>query len=484
MSSSSSKVALESAQDIFDFFGENQAPLFYVSSTAYNILGSDAWIGNLSFVNSIDSFSGQHPRIFTAIPEPGIAPRTIEASNNFLLAQPSVVEHVRRAGPGAGVLFLMFDEHTEALAQGLGLKIAHPPAKLHRHLDSKITTTRLADRAGIRSVPNVLAAVKSYRALLEVGDGLGPDLVVQLPHGHSGATTFFISSEDDYRIHAERIAAHAEVKVMKRIRCRQTTIEGCVTRRGTLAGPLMTEMVGYPELTPFAGGWCGNEVFASEASDLISTDVRRQASRAVIAMGEQLREVGYAGYFGLDLLLDQDSGALYLGEMNPRLTGATLLTSQASLDHRQPPLLLFHLLEYFGIDYSFNIEQFNELWIEPGPAMNWSQLILDHVEPEPAKITQAPPSGVWHIDADGTPCFSRTAFQMQAPAGESEAFLMRTIDVGATIWKGACAGRLIARGRLMDDGYRLSERAAAWIRGFRKLFHSIPDLPSSSNSTE
>ena len=170
----------------------------------------------------------------------------------------------------------MFDEHTEALAQGLGLKVAHPPAKLRKRLDSKITTTRLATRAGIASVPNMLASVPSYRALREVAEGLGPDLVVQLPYGDSGTTTFFISSEDDYRLHADNIAAHPEVKVMKRIRCRQTTIEGCVTRRGTLAGPLMTEMVGFPELTPYPGGWCGNEVFAPEASSLISTDIRRQ----------------------------------------------------------------------------------------------------------------------------------------------------------------------------------------------------------------
>ncbi len=81
---------------------------------------------------------------------------------------------------------MMFDEHTEALAHGVGLKVAHPPAKLRRHLDSKITTTRLAARAGIASVPNVLAPVNIYRALREVADGLGPDLVVQCPIGSLG----------------------------------------------------------------------------------------------------------------------------------------------------------------------------------------------------------------------------------------------------------------------------------------------------------
>ncbi len=60
---------------------------------------------------------------------------------------------------------------------------------------------------------------------------------------------------------------------MRRIRCRQTAIEACVTRRGTIVGPLMTELVGFPELTPYKGGWCGNEIFA----DAFPRAVRDQA---------------------------------------------------------------------------------------------------------------------------------------------------------------------------------------------------------------
>ena len=478
----SGKISLNGAKDIFDFFRANQNPLFYVSTSTYNILGADQWIGNLRFINSIDSFDGDHPQVFTAIPPPGIEPTAIEAANNYLLAHPSVAEHLRRAAPGAGVLFLMFDEHTEALAHSLGLNLAHPPAKLRQHLDSKITTTRLAALAGIPTVPHVLAPVDCYRTLREVARDLGPDLVVQLPYGDSGATTFFISSETDYRPHADQIAAESEVKVMERIRCRQTTIEGCVTRHGTLAGPLITEMIGFPELTPFAGGWCGNEVFGIGASTLISPDVRRQAQRAVVAMGEQLRREGYWGVFGLDFLLDQDYGTLFLGEMNPRITGATPLTNQAALERHQPPLLLFHLLEHLGIDFSFDIEQFNQLWVEVGPVADWSQLIIEHIRHESETLVQVPLSGVWRMDPHGEqhgePEFLHPAFQTHAPVDESEAFFMRTIDAGRTASQGRCLGRLTMRNRLMDDDYRLTARAAAWIRGFRQIFDSSAKPPA------
>lgn len=472
MPSPSKKISLDGAKDILGFFREYREPLFYVSSSTYNVLGAEEWIDSLSFINSLDSFDGHHPRIFTAVPPRGVNPTGITGACNFLLSQSSVAEHVRRPGPGAGVLFLMFDEQTEALARGLGLNIAHPPAKLRQNLDSKIATTRLATRAGISSVPNVLTHVDSYRTLREVATELGTELVVQLPLGDSGATTFFISTETDYRAHAEEIAACPEVKVMKRIRCRQTTIEGCVTRHGTLAGPLMTELVGFPELTPFAGGWCGNELFAADASTLISPEVRGQAGRAVIAMGEQLRQEGYWGSFGLDFLLDQDSGALYLGEMNPRITGASPLTNQAAREQKQPPLLLFHLLEWLGIDFSFDIDEYNQRWVEAGQGPNWSQLIIDNVRDEAETLTRVPPSGIWQMQPDGEPRFLRQAFNTRAVADESEGLFMRTIDAGQMTVQGGCAGRLTLRGRVMDDDYRLTPRSARWISGFRQIFDS------------
>ena len=50
---------------------------------------------------------------------------------------------------------------------------------------------------------------------------------------------------------------------MRRITCREAAIEGVITRHGTLVGPLMTELAGFPELTPYGGGWCGNDVHGS-----------------------------------------------------------------------------------------------------------------------------------------------------------------------------------------------------------------------------
>jgi hypothetical protein len=77
---------------------------------------------------------------------------------------------------------------------------------------------------------------------------------VQTPYGDSGQTTFFVASRPDWDEHEAQMVGQ-ELKVMKRINCREAAIEGVITRHGTLVGPLMTELTGYPELTPYGGGW-------------------------------------------------------------------------------------------------------------------------------------------------------------------------------------------------------------------------------------
>jgi hypothetical protein len=458
---------MKTLSEIRRFFAQNETPIYYFNTTPFNLLGAEKWIGGLRFVNTVDSFAQAHAPAFA--PEDAAVQQlsSVEAANQYLLEHPDVARFVRRGGKA---LFLMFDEQNEERARRLGLQVCLPAAAFRNQLDSKVVTTELANRAGVASVPNVLARIESYTELRRVCSALGPELVVQLPYGDSGKTTFFVSNEDDFRRHGRHIAAQPVVKIMRRIRCRQLTIEGCFTRRDTLVGPLQTELVGFAELTPFGGGWCGNEVFPGGIGDLLTADVRRQAQQATLAMGEQLRRAGYRGCFGLDFLLDQDTGALYLGEMNPRITGATPLTSQAMLEAGSIPLMLFHLLEWFGLDYELDAAAFNQQWMRAEHVRSWSHMILEQTDSAPSVVQAVPPSGLWQMQANGTVRFSRSVFSADAVSDESEAFFLRTVNPGQLQAKGMSLGRIVLRGRLLTGDHQLNDRALAWIRGFKAHF--------------
>jgi hypothetical protein len=192
--------------------------------------------------------------------------------------------------------------------------------------------------------------------------------------------------------------------------------------------------------------------------------------QATVTLGQQLLDVGYRGYFGVDYLLDQDSGDLYLGELNPRITGATTLTSQAAIDSGRVPLLLYHLLEWFGVDYRVDVREFNYRWLAPPSAVTWGQLIIEHTAETDEVAADAPPSGVWRLTGDGVVSLVRRECHPRAVADETEALFLRTVDAGQTVSAGRSLGRLLTRGRLLTDDWQLTPRAAAWVRGFRRQF--------------
>src|SRR3954453_12363544 len=171
---------LRGISEIRAFLRTNATPVFFVSPTAFNLLGIDRWVRNFFYVTYFDSFAGSHPRVFVPTDRQRRDFTSIEDICNHLLRDPEVRAWIASHGPGGKVAFLMFDEESEALAAELGLEVVHPSAALRDHLDSKIVTTLLGNEAGVPSVPNVLGRASSYEELfaLATGGGLGDDLVV------------------------------------------------------------------------------------------------------------------------------------------------------------------------------------------------------------------------------------------------------------------------------------------------------------------
>ena len=184
---------------------------------------------------------------------------------------------------------------------------------------------------------------------------------------------------------------------MKRINCRGSAIEACVTRHGTIVAPLMTELVGFKELTPYKGGWCGNEIFPNA----FTPDIRAKAAKYTQQFGDQLREEGYKGYFELDFLIDQDDQNIYLGELNPRVTGASSITNHAVFALADVPLFIFHILEYMDRDYELDVAEINQRWAQEDNVDSWSQLVVKHTKDSIEYVTEAPRSGIWKMQKGG-----------------------------------------------------------------------------------
>mgnify|MGYP001267178354 CR=1 FL=1 len=461
---------LKGLSDIRRFFHRNAEPIYFISATNFNLLGMDEWIRNFNYICAIDCFDGTHPHVYVPPELPHKPFESIEDINNYLLGHPDVRKLFEQRGGAGKAVFLMFDEQTEKLCEAAGLEVCFPPASLRTLIDDKMETTRIAERAGVKCVPNVLARVDSYETLRKVSRRLGNDLVVQTAFGDSGHTTFFISNERDFKKHEKEIIESPEVKVMKKIRCRGSALEACVTRHGTIVGPLMTELVGFPELTPYKGGWCGNEVFAGA----FKAHTRRNARKSAVAFGEELRKMGYKGYFEVDFLTDLDTGKVYMGECNPRITGASSMTNFSAFAHADAPLFIFHLLEWMGVSYDLDVDELNERWANPDNIDTWSQLVIKHTNDSVSRITDAPSSGIWELEGDHRIKYVRSQTHRRTVQAENRAFFLRIAGRGDYLYEGADLGILVSPGRFMDEDFQLTDRAKWWIEGIRAQYASTP----------
>jgi len=76
---------LRGVADIRGFFRTNRTPIYFVSPTAFNLLGIDRWVREFKFVNYFDSFGGSHPNVFVPEERPYREFESIEEINSYLL---------------------------------------------------------------------------------------------------------------------------------------------------------------------------------------------------------------------------------------------------------------------------------------------------------------------------------------------------------------------------------------------------------------
>ena len=261
-----------------------------------------------------------------------------------------------------------------------------------------------------------------------------------------------------------------ELKVMRRIDPRAVAVEACLTRHGTVVGPVMTDLTGYPELTPYRGGWCGNDIFP----EALPPEHRARARELTRKLGDRLAQEGYRGLLEIDYLVDTDSGELFLGELNPRISGISSMTNVSASAYADMPLFLFHLLEYMNVDYEIDVEEINRRWSAHDATDVWSQLVLKEPEDRVELLTATPTTGVWRLEGVSQIAFSRWGNDWHSLQDDGEGFYLRVLAPGDYLYKGADLGILVTRGRLQTEENELTRRCRHWINGIHAQFAGTP----------
>ncbi|AHG50144.1 hypothetical protein RLEG12_00655 (plasmid) [Rhizobium leguminosarum bv. trifolii CB782] len=327
----------------------------------------------------------------------------------------------------------------------------------------------IGSKAGLPSEPYTMGPARTYKELLFSAGraGLGTDLIVQACFGGSGRRTFFIASKEDYNRYASTLSVQPDVKIIKRFNRRSAAVEACVTPSCTLVGPLMTDVVGNPELTPYKGGWAGNGIPAGTCSEEIRTKAREMTRR----FGDQLLKEGYRGCFKLEIVID-DHGEAYPGDLHQLISGASSLTDRAAFALTCAPMFLFHLLGLSGIGCDADMKGPDDRFSREEFVGSWPHLVIKSTMPLGEIVTHAPATGIYRMTLDGSVSYDRFANPWEAIGSDEQAFFLRLTDAGDFLYEGGCLGVLFVRWQVTNHESELNERARDWIRGIESFYGS------------
>jgi hypothetical protein len=171
--------------------------------------------------------------------------------------------------------------------------------------------------------------------------------------------------------------------------------------------------------------------------------------------------------------VDTDTGELYLGELNPRISGVTSMTSVSAGAYADMPLVLLHLAEYLDLDYELDVAEINDRWARTAAVDEWSQLVIKDTGTDIEHLTAAPATGVYRLDGHGGATFAARGNDWHAIHDQSEAFYLSVLGPGDYRYPGADLGLLVARTRMQTDGNELTPRAHEWIEAIRGQFEGV-----------
>lgn len=363
--------------------------------------------------------------------EKGMGTKHIEAPRNAttVLLDERTQKYLKQS-PGALLLVYKSSEKLERVASEMGWRIAANPVRFGKILlENKITFRRILENLGVPVPPGEIFELSETERDLELdrpreeyrrryehfGKTYGVPFVLQHPTRGGGKGTFFVSSWEEFWLRLKGLAdpeseRPQELLVSRYVEGPSPSITGCVTRHGILSTSLQHQILAVPTLySPSLGSglFCGHDWSSSRFSEKILL----QAYEIVDRVGRHLATLGYKGIFGLDFVLDEKNETLSVTECNPRLLGSFPVLTMIQQEHKELPILAFHLLEYLGIDYEIDAEEINK---QMRTEKEGAQMMMHNVSGRWARNQNQIPAGVYRLEPGSSkPQFIRSGYALK-----------------------------------------------------------------------
>lgn len=282
-----------------------------------------------------------------------------------ILSHPEVQKYLCSLGEGLGIFVYKSTERIAKLCQENNWQLIANPPEVRDPFENKKIFRETLEKVGLEPIPGEILKITDFNEKIfgKMQEKYGEEIVLKLPEVRQGGGkgNTFVKTKKDLVRFWQKVKKLGEIYklenmiVEKKIKGISPSITGCVTRFGVLTGVVQTQITDIPQVINVKKGG-GMFVGHDWSWRHYPKDIQRQARRIVQKFGGYLQKKGYKGIFGIDLIVEEETGKVYPCECNPRFTGAFPVYSMIQLRQGEIPFDVFHLLELLGVDYQLDFE--------------------------------------------------------------------------------------------------------------------------------
>lgn len=326
------------------------------------------------------------------------------------------------------------------------LRILAAPAALKRSLDDKIALRRMLPQLGLAPVSGeiVTLGATDFAALSR---SYGLPLVTQFAIGSSGHRTFFIRSEDEFRL-LEHTDTGSQVSVCRYMDGPAPNIHGVVLDEVIVLSYPSVQLVGLPECTSWPAGYCGNDYEATRKLHPTTLGAIYDQARV---LGTWLQQVGFRGLFGIDFVTH--GTAVFPVDINPRFQGSTQLLTQLESAEGRVPVPLLHVLHFLPNERKALASAAAAVLQEPVP-LSGAQINLHSRERQRCIVQGTLQPGIHGLENDRV-VYRRNGLVLSDCRGDSEFLVTCAVPrTGTQIEPGAPLLKLQTKTAVLEDDCR------------------------------
>lgn len=240
-----------------------------------------------------------------------------ETLDTFDLLKSIRVEKFMKENPTASILVFQNNSRIERLCKEKGWKLLNPNAELSKKVEEKLSQIEWLNELTNLLPPHKVTKLKNVM-------WQGEKFVLQFNHSHTGEGTYIIDSEEnlgvlvrDFPDREARIAEYIDGPVFT---------ANVVVGNEILVGNISYQITGIKPFTDVPFATIGNDW--ALPYKILKKEEGAEIERMARVIGARLKNDGWLGLFGIDVIQDRETRKIYLLEINARQPASTTFESE------------------------------------------------------------------------------------------------------------------------------------------------------------